>query len=72
MRFNCKDGFRFKRMLRQVPRIDIGRALSKVARRYGVRARDLRGSKPLPDYPFSKNEFHTPLELVTAWYFWWD
>jgi hypothetical protein len=65
VRFSCKDGFRFQRTLRQAPKLEIDRALSKVARRYGVRARDLRGSTPLPDYPYSKDEFLTPLDLVT-------
>jgi Domain of unknown function (DUF4253) len=65
VRFNCKDGFRFERTLMQAPKLEIDQALSKVARRYGVRARDLRGSTPLPDYPYSKDEFLTPLDVVT-------
>jgi hypothetical protein len=46
---NCEDGYTYERTLDQAAKVDVERAIARVARAYGVRARDLRGSTPLPD-----------------------
>jgi hypothetical protein len=62
VRLNCKDGHTFERTLERASRIDVEREISQVARTYGVRARDLRGSTPLPDLPAS-DRFFVPLDV---------
>jgi uncharacterized protein DUF4253 len=64
LHWNCKDGYTFERTLARASKLDLDDALARVARAYGVRARDLRGSTPLPDAPAS-DEFYTPLDLAT-------
>jgi len=61
---NCKDGHTFERTLRRASEVDVEHAISRVARIYGVRARDLRGSTPLPDDPPS-DQFLVPLDVLT-------
>jgi hypothetical protein len=65
VRFNCKDGFNFKRVLERASEVDVDRELSKVADAYGVRAQHLRGSGPLPEYPYPKDQFLVPLDVLT-------
>lgn len=65
VRFNCKAGDSFKRTLKDASSIDVGNALSKVARAYGVTKRDLAGTAPLPPSPEPKDTFFVPLDLVT-------
>jgi hypothetical protein len=64
-RLNCKDGHTFERTLERAAKVDVEHALSGVARAYGVRARDLRGSTPLPDHPPS-DQFLVPLDVLTG------
>jgi hypothetical protein len=61
---NCKDGHTFERTLKRASEVDVERAISRVARLYGVRAGDLRGSIPLPDQPPS-DDFLAPLDVLT-------
>lgn len=62
---NCDDGHTFERTLARAAKVDVERALARVARLYGVRAGELRGSPPLPDEPPS-NEFVAPYDLVSG------
>jgi hypothetical protein len=62
--WNCKDGFTYEGTLARAAKLDVERTLARVARAYGVRAKDLRGSLPLPDQPPS-DEILTPFELTT-------
>ena len=62
--FNCKDGHSFEGTLRKASTIDVERALSKVAREYGVGPGDLAGSPPLPEYPHAKGRFVVPLDAL--------
>jgi hypothetical protein len=62
---NCNDGYTYERTLEQAAKVDVERAIARVARLYGVRARELRGSTPLPDEPPS-NEFVVPFDLVSG------
>jgi hypothetical protein len=64
VRFNCKDGHTFERTLKRASKVDVEHAIARVARSYGVRARDLRGSTPLPDHPPS-DQFLVPLDVLT-------
>jgi Domain of unknown function (DUF4253) len=64
VRLNCKDGHTFERTLEHASKVDVERAISQVARAYGVRARDLRGSTPLPNFPAS-DQFFVPLDVQT-------
>jgi hypothetical protein len=64
VKFNCDEGHTFERTLERASKVDLRRALAQVARAYGVRARELRGSTPLPDDP-SSNEFVVPLDVLT-------
>jgi Domain of unknown function (DUF4253) len=64
IRFNCRGGRTFEETLEQASKVDVERARSRVARAYGVRARDLRGSTPLPAEPPS-DRFFTPFDLLT-------
>jgi hypothetical protein len=64
--FNCEDGHTFRGTLQKASNIDVARALSRVARDYGVSARDLRGSPPLPEYPYPKDRFLVPLDVGTG------
>jgi hypothetical protein len=61
---NCEDGHTFKRTLERAARVDVARALARVARFYGVRPRDLRGFTPLPDHP-PGNDFVVPLDVLS-------
>lgn len=65
VRFNCHDRHTFERTLKRASRVDVERAISQVARAHGVRARDLRGSTPLPDYPYATDQFLVPLDVLT-------
>jgi len=49
VKLNCEDGNTFERTLQRAEKVDVDRAIARVARAYGVRARDLRGSAPLRD-----------------------
>jgi hypothetical protein len=65
VRFNCHDRHTFERTLKRASRVDVERAISQAARAHGVRARDLRGSTPLPDYPYATDQFLVPLDVLT-------
>lgn len=63
--FNCTDGHTFERTLERASKVDVDRALARVARRYSVRPRELRGSTPLPGEP-PTDEFVVPFDLVSG------
>lgn len=63
-RLNCKR-HPFEATLQRAAEVDIDRAIARVARLYGVRAGDLRGSTPLPDEP-PMDDFVVPTDLTTG------
>jgi len=63
-RFNCK-AHPFEATLERAAEVSVERAIARVARIYGVRDRDLRGSKPLPDQP-PGDDFVVPTDLATG------
>jgi hypothetical protein len=64
-RFNCEDGHTFERTLARASKVDVDRARARVARLYGVRPNELRGSTRLPDEP-PGDEFVVPFDLVSG------